>query len=278
MIPKQEILRSATNLKLSAHVIEKDYVLGWILAGINAHRILGNNWVFKGGTCIKKCHFESYRFSEDLDFTLKDESQLNEGLLKKAFGEIAEWIYDSSGIECSAQLMRFELFSNPRGRLSCEGRIFYRGPMAPTSTRQLPRIKLDFTADELIVEPPVTNAVKHLYSDAPENGIKIQCYSYVEMFAEKIRALAERTRPRDLYDVINLYHRSHDLAEEVHRVLVKKCEFKNIPVPAYSTLSANRLSCMAGWKDQLDHQVQGLKPFETFWEQLPEFFSWLKLR
>ncbi len=29
----------------------------------------------------------------------------------------------------------------------------------------------------------------------------IQCYSYIEVFAEKIRALSERTRPRDLYDV-----------------------------------------------------------------------------
>ncbi len=27
-------------------------------------------WVFKGGTCLKKCYIETYRFSEDLDFTV----------------------------------------------------------------------------------------------------------------------------------------------------------------------------------------------------------------
>jgi Nucleotidyl transferase AbiEii toxin, Type IV TA system len=54
-------------------VVEKDYVLGWILAGIYGHEELAESWVFKGGTCLKKCYFETYRFSEDLDFTLREE-------------------------------------------------------------------------------------------------------------------------------------------------------------------------------------------------------------
>ncbi len=40
---------------------------GWILAGIYAHEDLTQCWLFKGGTCLKKCFFETYRFSEDLD-------------------------------------------------------------------------------------------------------------------------------------------------------------------------------------------------------------------
>ncbi|MDF3048260.1 MAG: hypothetical protein K0R73_1378 [Candidatus Midichloriaceae bacterium] len=277
MIPKQEILRAATYTGLSAHVIEKDYVLGWLLAGINSHEALSNNWVFKGGTCMKKCYFETYRFSEDLDFTLKTAAHLNKKFLKKTFMEIGEWIYEASGIEFAAEFMKFDIFENPRGKLSCEGRIFYRGPIAPTSARQLPRIKLDLTTDELIVETPVVNIVKHPYSDEPQEKIKIQCYPYIEMFAEKIRALAERTRPRDLYDVINFYHlpESRNLAKEVHRVLLKKCEFKNIPFPTHAALDMHRLSCMAGWNDQLAHQLPVLPAFESFWGQLPEFFNWL---
>jgi predicted nucleotidyltransferase component of viral defense system len=56
MVLKQEILRIATHTGLSAHVVEKDYVLGWLLAGINLHEELGTNWLFKGGTCMKKCY------------------------------------------------------------------------------------------------------------------------------------------------------------------------------------------------------------------------------
>ncbi len=72
MIDKREILEQASALKLLPHVVEKDYVLGWILGGIYANAALVDSWVFKGGTCLKKCYFETYRFSEDLDFTLLD--------------------------------------------------------------------------------------------------------------------------------------------------------------------------------------------------------------
>jgi predicted nucleotidyltransferase component of viral defense system len=65
----------ATASELNPHVVEKDYVLGWILWGIYGKESLSNNWVFKGGTCLKKCFFETYRFSEDLDFTLRDLQQ-----------------------------------------------------------------------------------------------------------------------------------------------------------------------------------------------------------
>ncbi|GAI46757.1 unnamed protein product, partial [marine sediment metagenome] len=50
-------------------IIEKDYILSWVLAGIAANKKLQNKLVFKGGTALKKCYFGNYRFSEDLDFT-----------------------------------------------------------------------------------------------------------------------------------------------------------------------------------------------------------------
>ena len=43
---------------------------------IHALALLGHlsesdlNFVFKGGTSLKKCYLETYRFSEDLDFTV----------------------------------------------------------------------------------------------------------------------------------------------------------------------------------------------------------------
>lgn len=99
MIPKHEIIELATQANLTPHVIEKDYVLGWLLAGIHQHPALRDNWVFKGGTCLKKCYFETYRFSEDLDFTLRDRSHINVEFLRETLTGIAEWIYEESGIE-----------------------------------------------------------------------------------------------------------------------------------------------------------------------------------
>ncbi|MDX2346863.1 MAG: nucleotidyl transferase AbiEii/AbiGii toxin family protein [Legionella sp.] len=274
MIPKQELLQMATNTNLSAQVIEKDYLLGWLLAGIGQHAVLGKSWVFKGGTCLKKCYFETYRFSEDLDFTLQQEAHLDIEFLKNTFSEIADWIYEMTGIEFPVEKMRFDSYKDG----TCQGRIYYRGPIAPTSPRQMPKIKLDLTAAEIVVEPPVLNFVKHPYSDRPAEGMQVQCYSYVEVFAEKTRALAERTRPRDLYDVINFYRRpeSKGLSTQVKRVLEKKCSFKGIKVPQYHDLLGHKNACLAGWNIQLAHQVRALPSFESFWDELPNFFNWLE--
>ncbi len=277
MIVKQEILERAKNSKVSPHTIEKDYVLGWLLRGIAQNQDLFNNWVFKGGTCLKKCYFDSYRMSEDLDFTLKAKGHMDNNFLKKAFSEVSRWVYAASGIELPKDRIVFDFYENPRGHLSCEGRIYYKGPLAPLSPRQMPRIKLDLSVDEIIVEAPVPKRVDHTYSDLPSDSMVVNCYSYIEIFSEKIRAMADRTRPRDLYDVIHFFRRpeSRALSSEVKRVLIKKCAFKGIPYPTSATLEKNKEMCLAGWTDQLAHQLPALPSFESFWEELIPFFKWL---
>ncbi len=276
MIPKSEILELATGTNLRPSVVEKDYVLGWMLAGINHHEI-GKSWVFKGGTCLKKCYFDTYRFSEDLDFTLTDESHLDEPLLLSVFGEIGEWIYENTGIQIPANKLVFDVYSNKRETISCQGRVSYKGPVSPSSPNVFPRIKLDLTADEMLVEPPVLNKVRHDYSDGLEGGIYIQSYSYEEVFAEKTRALSERTRPRDLYDVINFYRRpeSENLAGKVRQILEAKCKFKLIPMPCIESLLTHKDECRAGWEQHLSHQLPFLPPFDSYWDDLVPFLHWL---
>ena len=275
MIDRREILDIASQTSLNPHVIEKDYVLGWILAGIYAHEELAERWIFKGGTCLKKCFFETYRFSEDLDFTLRDAAHLDEAFLKRVFAEVGAWVYEETGIEVPVDGEEFELFTNPRGNLSCQGKLSYKGPVSPT--RPLPRIKLDLTADERVVLPPAIAEIFHPYSDAPEEGIEVLAYDYVEAFAEKFRALGERTRPRDLYDVVNLYRNTEARPEQQQfaDVLRQKCEFKGITLPQLAGLEPHRGDVEAGWVHMLDHQLPALLPFASFWDALPEIFGWL---
>ena len=229
MIDKREIIDVAAALGLNPHVVEKDYVLGWLLWGIYSHEAVGESWLFKGGTCLKKCFFETYQFSEDLDFTITDPSHIDEGFLKTVFAEIGERIYEQTGIELPPDFQQFDIYKNPRGRESCSGRIGYQGPVSPRG-QNMPRLKLDLTADEHVVLPPVQLQVFHPYSDAPDDGIVIQSYAYEEAFGEKVRALADRARPRDLYDVINLFRNAEarPTAAVLLDVLRQKCEFKGI--------------------------------------------------
>jgi predicted nucleotidyltransferase component of viral defense system len=276
MIEKREILQMAQRMSLQPNVVEKDYVLGWMLAGIYAHDDLKDSWVFKGGTCLKKCFFETYRVSEDLDFTITDASHLNENFLKRVFGEIGQWVYERTGIELPADKQDFDIYPNPRGSMQCEGKITYRGPVSPNSGG-LPRIRLDLLADERLVLAPVRAAVFHPYSDEPEEGIFANCYAYEEVFAEKTRALAERTRPRDLYDVINLF-RNEDARPApavMLDVLRQKCEHKGIAIPTLTALEPHRETLSGSWDSMLRHQLPSLPDLDAFWAALPEFFAWL---
>lgn len=277
MIPKQEIMALASELQLQPHVVEKDYALGWLLAGIAAHPAIGNRWVFKGGTCLKKCYFETYRFSEDLDFTLQNAEHLDEAFLAGVFEEIGEWIYEVSGLLLPPEARKFEVFTNPRGSQSAQGRVGYRGPLGRAGDP--PRIKLDLAADEVLVLEPTLRRVHHPYSDRPDGGIHVLSYSFEEVFAEKMRALAERQRPRDLYDVVHL-HRRQDLQpnrELVRKTLARKCEFKGIPVPTYAALNdrPERAAIEVEWEQMLAHQLPVCPPFNEFWNELPVVFDWL---
>lgn len=91
MISKQELLRLRGEWQLDIGVIEKDYVLGWMLAAIASEPTLAETWIFKGGTCLRKCYYETYRFSEDLDFTVIDGGPEEPDELTEIFQRIASW-------------------------------------------------------------------------------------------------------------------------------------------------------------------------------------------
>lgn len=277
MIDRLEVLDFSREVGLAPEIVEKDYVLGWLLGAIFSHEVLLAGWLFKGGTCLKKCYFETYRFSEDLDFTLRNPDHLQQEFLSATFFEIADWIYEQSGIELPREVITFEVCENPRGRRSVQGRIGYRGPLQRRGS--VPRVKLDLTDDERIVLEPVWREVHHPYQDRPEEGIHALCYCYEELFAEKIRALAERMRPRDLYDVVHLYRHGEATCDRalVLRTLTEKCAFKGLPVPNSESISNSplRAELESEWENMLAHQLPQLPPLALFSDELPHIFNWL---
>ena len=126
--------------------------------------------------------------------------------------------------------------------------------------------------------PAVRREVFHSYTDRPESGIWASCYAYEEAFGEKLRALGERTRPRDLYDVVNLYRHtdSRPTAEVLRNLLHRKCEYKAIAVPTFASLLAHREALEGMWSDMLAHQLPVLPPLRDFWDALPEIFGWIE--
>jgi predicted nucleotidyltransferase component of viral defense system len=277
MIPVREVLDLQTEWSLDVGVIEKDYVLGWLLAGIAQEPALAETWVFKGGTCLRKCYYETYRFSEDLDFTVRAGGPEVPEELASIFTRIAVWLEEEAGIELVIDEGSFRRRQNRRGNATTQGRLAYRGPNPPP---QLPKVKLDITSDEVLVKEPVVREIGHQYSDAPLPVEGVASYALVELFAEKLRALSERCRPRDLYDVVHM-HRHPDLAGAalpVAAVLAEKCAFAGIDVPDSESIRSSpfRKEIEAEWENMLGHQLpRPLPPFAEFWSTLDNVFGWL---
>ncbi|HMQ27092.1 MAG TPA: nucleotidyl transferase AbiEii/AbiGii toxin family protein [Acidimicrobiales bacterium] len=280
MITNREIANAANEWQLRHDVVEKDYVLGWLLAGIANHRHT-QRWAFKGGTCLRKCWFETYRFSEDLDFTVGPED-LDPDALTSRFAEIGAWLHEQCGLEIRLDERSFRPRVNKRGNPTIEGRIGYVGPLASPS---MPKVKLDLTADEVVVRPLERRPVFHPFTDldatarGADHIAAVLSYSLPELMGEKLRALAERCRPRDLYDVIHT-HRHPDLigrAHDVVGVLERKCAHVGIEPPTLDSIRATtfRAEIEGEWSSMLGHQLPYLPPFEEFWAELDELFAWL---
>ena len=92
-----------------------------------------------------------------------------------------------------------------------------------------------------------------------------------------MRALAQRARPRDLYDVINLFRHGEfrSAAAVIRDVVSQKCSFKQIPFPTLASLAPAQPELIGEWDNMLGHQLPALPPVALFWDELPEFFRWL---
>ncbi len=277
MIPKKEVLKLAKSLDLRPDTVEKDYVLSWMLHGIHTSPQLKNKWVFKGGTGLKKCFFETFRFSEDLDFTVLEKNQLDNDFLLQSFHEISDSIYEQTGIEFDKSQFKFKIIDKENGNKAAQGKIHFNGPLRRKNSYAT--IKLDLTNDEIVVLRPVEKKVHHFYSDEPDSGISINCYAFEEIIAEKIRALAQRARPRDLYDVVHFFRNRQLILKPqlVYNVLQEKCSFKKIEVPTFDMIDKHEKIDELGpqWENMLAHQLPQLPPMESFWNDLRPFFDWL---
>jgi predicted nucleotidyltransferase component of viral defense system len=277
MIDKEEILIEAKRRSLDPSIIEKDYVIGWLLRGIYQIEQIQDSWIFKGGTSIKKCYFSDYRFSEDLDFSLLNTTRDSLQNLQAILSESAAWVYEHSGIEIPFSAIEIEIYETPLGREAIQAKVTYNGPLRRKTN--FPRIKLDLTLHEKIVLEPEKRLIFHPYSDRPQDLIQARCYPFEELFAEKIRALAERTRPRDIYDVIHLYQSREKLKskELLLHILKEKCKFKGISLPDLQAIEArlNVQNLNSEWERMLAHQLPSLGPFGESWASMPAVFDWL---
>lgn len=221
--------------KAPLHVIEKDYALSYILAGIFMQPELSNSLIFKGGTALKKIFFGDYRFSEDLDFsTINAPKNADlENLLYTAINSSKELLSNYGNFEI--QIKRNpERAPHPKGQDAFN--IFVKFPWQPSP---LCRVKVEITHDEPVLLSPEYKQILHGYNENID--CHVASYHMEEVFAEKLRALLQthqklvargwnKPRARDYYDlwcILKNYSSTLNHPRLIE-MLSRKCSHRNV--------------------------------------------------
>ena len=182
-----------------------------------------------------------------------------------------------SGIRFSVDHLTVKERKDKFGRVTFEGRIGYQGPLAVPNW---PRILFDITQHEPVLVPTASRGVLHPYSDKLPETSGVRTYAFEELLAEKTRALFERSRPRDLYDVVYILD---NLQEPLNAALVRttfaqKCRAKQFEPPTAAQIVdrvRNSDELRADWNDMLAHQLPYIAPIDGAIERLERALEWL---
>jgi len=277
MISEAEIRRVAAQKEVDPMIIDLDYSLGWFLHGLITVSKWNQSCIFKGGTCLRKCYFPDYRFSEDLDFTMIELITL--GDLGKWITQIAEWITDQQGPNFLIQPTRLEIVNDEYGNETYQARIYYRGPLEWGGPPRA--IKLDVTRAEIVTLPAVEKPIIHPYSDGNLfEGNHISCYSLEEIVAEKMRAIAGQRRfavSRDIYDIYQILTLGVDM-DRVYEVLPQKFIAKELDSRQFDVrlLEKRRIEYERDWNNRLNYLIiQNKVDFEEAWQLILNLFKQL---
>jgi predicted nucleotidyltransferase component of viral defense system len=240
-------------------VFERDYCLSWFLVGLS-RSTLRDRLAFKGGTALKKCYFGRYRFSEDLDFTLIQETPWEE--IERGLAAGCEEARVESGV-----VIRFDRLDRHAHENSHTFYLAYEGPL-PRSHAQT--IKVDVTIGERIVFPLEQRTVLRGYNeyrDLPEDA-PINVYSLDEIATEKTLALFDRARnePRDLYDLWFLTANGHVRLPDLLAAIVLKLEFRGLTLAEVGKeFSAKEARYKKLWQVRLAAQMAELPEFDNIY-------------
>jgi predicted nucleotidyltransferase component of viral defense system len=265
---------------LSWEIIEKDYILSWVLAGIAANKKLQGELIFKGGTALKKCYFGNYRFSEDLDFTAKQDivrGELLDKEIKKSCEIATNLVQKFSPLELKVERYR-EKESHPGGQEAFN----IRGKF-PWHRQFLPKVMVEITIEEPVQIEPVKRSILHGYEE--EIFQEINVYSLEEIIAEKMRAILQhfkkleergwtRSRARDYYDIwriLNGYSNALRM-EIISSLFLEKCKVKEVEFTNPGDFFDNILLDYIAktWEQWLGPLVPDLPPFKLVIDDLKQ--------
>lgn len=279
MKPLRNRLQEARKrLGIPWEILERDYVLSWLLAGISQVEALHDTLIFKGGTALKKCFFGDYRFSEDLDFSAMGDVPIGEGMeeaIREACDRAARLLDEFAPVEIVCERYT-EREPHPGGQETFTIRVRLPWHRAPQT-----RVMVETALDEKILKPVQKRSIIHDYGEPLAARVKV--YALEEIVAEKLRAILQhvemlqergwtRSRARDYYDlwrVLGAFQERLDFSG-FSDFLRSKCTVRNVsfdgPDDFFQETMLNYVD--KTWQQWLGSLIPDLPDFETVIDDL----------
>lgn len=250
MIKKKtlDLITRRTGIKQKS-LLEKDLILHRLLVELESIKQFRDNFAFKGGTCLMKCYFGYYRFSEDLDFTYINTKEFDGNSEKQTRKILSERISNLSKIieEISNKIgLDFKSDKKDNRYVKFGGSnkfVTFKLWYVPEGGKQETFIKIEINFAEKLFYPVKEISANNIffgkYEDfnlaftLPEESewlLKIpnlKCYSLEEILVEKIRAILTRkgVKGRDFLDVFLIVKQNKINLNDYKSNILKKIEF-----------------------------------------------------
>jgi hypothetical protein len=160
--------------------VEQDLLLSRLVCEIANHPYLGEELIFRGGTCLHKLHLsQARRYSEDLDY------------VRSSSGGIADFTRAVTDLGAALGFtVRTKISANPKVYL-----------VADSADGLRMRIKIEVNTRERSPIDPAVHLPFEVSSPWWSGVAQVRTFSTRELMATKIRALFERDKGRDLFDL-----------------------------------------------------------------------------
>ena len=237
----------ARTLKINRRdLIEKDLILHQILTDLSQVKYFADAFLFKGGTCLIKCYFGYVRFSEDIDFTWKDQSAFRgmsgmkiRSQLSKIIdrtGDVFEAIAEKRSLDFKCVKSNTDYVELGGSNKTCTFKVWYDSEII--GRRSFVKVQINFM-EQMCFSPKKAQLTglltgKHeeldtLFPEYPEYAKKIHfsVYDIREILCEKVRALLTRegTKARDFLDVYLIWKRFGINPKDEERCIISKINF-----------------------------------------------------
>ena|SRR3989344_2318274 len=195
MITLEELNETKEKRKTNSYYEEKEYLQYIFLNAISRYP---ENFVFKGGTCLRIC-FGLERASEDLDFS----TDLTVNKIKELVGKCLK----------SFELLNinYKVYSEKEFEGNLRIEVRFEGPLFIGKPHSTNTLKIDFNKRK--VRYKVTKVITKLFSDVPL--FTIVAMDEKEILAEKIRSLINRSASRDMYDIWMLLSKNIEIDKKL---------------------------------------------------------------